>query len=65
MGTEREEVVAYPETAVLDIHQVADWLQVSVRTVERLDIPCTFLGHRTKRYLGKDVIEYMNRRKAS
>lgn len=60
-----KKVLAHPAEAVLDIAQVADWLQVSTRTVERLDIPCVFLGTRTKRFLGKDVLKYMEQRKAS
>ena len=56
---------AYSPEAILDIYQVAEWLQVSTRTVERLDIPPVFLGTRTKRYLGKDVLKYMEQRKAS
>lgn len=55
---------AYSPDAILDIGQVAEWLQVSTRTVERLDIPPVFLGTRTKRYLGKDVLKYMEQRKA-
>lgn len=57
--------VAHSPEAILNVEEVAQWLQVSVRTVERLDIPCVFLGHRTKRYLGKDVLKYLEVRKAS
>lgn len=57
--------VAHPPEAVLNIAQVAEWLQVSTRTVERLDIPCVFLGARTRRYLAKDILKYMDQRKAS
>lgn len=57
--------VAHAPEAILTIEEVAQWLQVSVRTVERLDIPSVSLGHRTKRYLGKDVLKYMELRKAS
>lgn len=57
--------VAHPPEAVLNIEQVAEWLQVSTRTVERLDIPCVFLGVRTRRYLAKDILKYMDQRKAS
>lgn len=63
--SEPKRVVAYAPEAILTIEQVAEWLQVSTRTVERLDIPATFLGHRTKRYLGKDVLKYLEMRKAS
>jgi hypothetical protein len=48
---------------VLTTEQVAEWLQVSVRFVERLDIPPVFLGTRTKRFLGKDVLAYLDTRK--
>jgi hypothetical protein len=58
-------VIAHAPEAILDIAQVAEWLQVSTRTVERLDIPCVFLGTRTKRFLGRDVLAYLERRKAS
>lgn len=51
--------IAYPLEAVLNIKQVAEWLQVSVRTVERLDIPFTLLGRRTKRYVAADVLAFL------
>lgn len=57
--------IAHEPEAVLDIGQVAEWLQVSTRTVERLDIPSVFLGTRTKRYIGRDVLAYLEQRKAS
>jgi len=58
-------VFAYPETAILEIAHVAAWLRISERSVERLDIPFTLLGKRTKRYLARDVIEYMTKRRVS
>lgn len=64
-SAKRTAVVAHPPEAILDISQVAQWLQVSTRTVERLDIPSVFLGTRTKRFLGKDVLAYLEGRKAS
>ena len=57
--------VAHPPEAILSIEQVAEWLQVSVRTVEKLDIPCVFLGTRIKRFLGRDVLGYMEQRKVA
>ena len=59
--TERE-VIAYSAEAVLDIEQVAQWLQVSKRQAERLHIPCFYLGTRTRRYLGKTVLEFLERK---
>lgn len=58
-------VVSYPPEAVLEIQHVAEWLRVGVRTVERLDIPCVFLGTRTRRYLAKDVLTYLATRSAA
>jgi hypothetical protein len=54
-------VRAYPPEAILDIEQVAEWLQVSTRTVARLPIRSTRIGHRTRRYLAKHVLEYLER----
>jgi hypothetical protein len=35
--------------------EVAAWLKVAPRQVDRLGIPCIDLGRKTKRYLVKDV----------
>jgi hypothetical protein len=40
---------------VLTRQQVAEWLKVRPRQVDRLAIPRLDLGHKTKRYLAKDV----------
>lgn len=56
-------VIAYPETAILELEHVAAWLRISERQVERLDIPFALLGKRTKRYLARDVIEYLARKR--
>ncbi len=53
-----------PET-VLNIEQLAAWLQVSKRQAERLEIPCFYLGTRTRRYLAKDVLKYLEAKKAA
>lgn len=60
-----KQAVAHPPEAILSIEQVAEWLGVSVRFVERLDLPAVFLGVRTKRYLGRDVLAYMEQRKSA
>ena len=41
--------------SVLSREQVAAWLQVRPRQLDRLRVPCLNLGHKTKRYLAKDV----------
>ena len=45
--------------AILTRDEVAGWLKVRPRQVERLGIPCLDLGRRTKRYLAKDVLEWL------
>lgn len=40
---------------VLTREQVAAWLQVRPRQLDRLGVPCLDLGHKTKRYLAQDV----------
>lgn len=57
--------ISYPPEAVLNIRQVAEWLQVSVRTVERLDIPFFLLGKRTKRYLAAHVLAFIDSMKVA
>lgn len=57
-------VTAYPETAVLTIEQLAAALQVSVRQAERLDLPCVYLGTRTRRYVWGQVLETLRKRAA-
>jgi hypothetical protein len=61
-GEPKDPPLAYPPETVLTIHQVAEWLQVSPRTIERLGIPCATLGHRTRRYLARHVLEYLEGR---
>jgi hypothetical protein len=51
---------AYPAEAVLTKAQVAEWLQVSTKTVERLGIPRIRLGYRTPRYLAKHVLKFLD-----
>lgn len=63
--TETPAYCGYPDHAVLTIEQVAAWLQVGVRQVERWDIPHFYLGSRTKRYTGKSVREFCEKRIAA
>jgi hypothetical protein len=40
---------------ILTRDEVAGWLKVRPRQVERLGIPCIDLGRKTKRYFAKDA----------
>lgn len=45
--------------AILTRDEVATWLKIKPREVERHGIPCLNLGHKTKRYLVRDVLEWL------
>ena len=45
--------------AILTRDEVAAWLKVRPRQVERLGVPCFDMGRKTKRYLGRDVLEWL------
>jgi hypothetical protein len=54
------------EAAVMTRQEVAAWLKVHPRQVERLGVPCIALGRRTVRYLRADVLAWLEQqRKAS
>jgi len=44
--------------AILTREEVAAWLKVRPRQVERLRIPHMDLGRKTKRYFAKDVLSW-------
>jgi hypothetical protein len=44
---------------ILTRDEVAAWLKIKPRQVERLGIPCLNLGHKTKRYLVRDVLAWL------
>ncbi len=44
---------------ILTRDDVAAWLKLRPRQVERLGVPCLDLGRKTKRYLGRDVLEWL------
>lgn len=45
--------------AVLTRAEVAKWLQVRPRQLERLGVPCLQLGRKTQRYLRADVLAWL------
>jgi len=46
--------------AILTRAEVAAWLKINPRQVERLGIPCIDLGRKTKRYVAKDVQAWLD-----
>lgn len=50
---------------VLTRDEVAAWLKVKPRQVERLGVPCLDLGRKTKRYLMKDLLAWLETQRGS
>ncbi|HTR19796.1 MAG TPA: hypothetical protein VMH88_02990 [Gemmatimonadales bacterium] len=59
---EREAGVFGPDS-ILTRQEVAAWLKIKPRQVERLGVPCIDLGRKTKRYLAKDVLAWLDARR--
>ena len=52
-----------PPDTVLTADEVADWLKVARRQVQRLGIPWIDLGRKTPRYQVKDVLAWLENRR--
>lgn len=60
----RSAAMATPEPdGILTRAEVAVWLKVRPRQVERLGVPCLDLGRKTKRYLRGDVLAWLERQR--
>lgn len=49
----------YSRETVMDAEQCAEWLGVSVDTLERYDVPSAFLGPRTRLYVVGEVVDFL------
>ena len=52
-----------PRDAVLTADEVAKWLKVARRQVQRLEIPWIDLGRKTPRYQVKDILAWLETRR--
>jgi hypothetical protein len=50
---------ALPPDTILTRDEVAKWLKLNPRQIERLGVPCMDLGRKTKRYLVGDVMAWL------
>ena len=55
--------VAPSPDAILTAGEVAAWLKVKPRQVQRLGIPYIDLGRKTPRYLARDVAAFLENRR--
>jgi hypothetical protein len=53
----------FTNDGVLTRDEVAEWLKVKPRQVERLGVPRLDLGRKTKRYLMRDVLQWLEQRR--
>lgn len=60
MSPRRDGIAEKPDGAdvVLTSAEVAAWLKIKPRQVERFGIPCVRLGHKTVRYIKGDVLTW-------
>jgi hypothetical protein len=56
--------IGYSPETVLTIEDVSEWLGISKRSAEKLNLKCFYLGKRTRRYLAKHVLEYIEAKAA-
>lgn len=54
--------ITYPRDAIVTVEQVAAALQVSVKTVDRMDLPTVYIGRRMRRYLWGKVLDVLAER---
>ncbi len=59
MSPEGAETTFFTDEEILTRDEVAHWLKVKPRQVERLRIPCLDLGRKTKRYARRDVVAWL------
>ena len=52
-----------PQDALLTADEVAEWLKVARRQVQRLRLPWIDLGRKTPRYHVKDVLAWLETRR--
>jgi len=52
----------YERDEVLTIEQLAEALSVSIRTIERSDLPTIYFGKRTRRYIYGQVLDVLAKR---
>jgi hypothetical protein len=53
------------DTDVLTPEQVATWLKIEKRQLERFGVPVLLLGHKTRRYLRADVLAWLQQQRKS
>ena len=58
-------VVQKSSDEVLTRQQVAEWLKVRPRQLDRMGVPCLDLGHKTKRYFKQDVQAWLDDKRSS
>jgi len=53
---------SYSATDVLDSEQMCGWLQVSIATLNKMDLPTIYLGKRSRRWIVGQVLECLRGR---
>ena len=53
------------QDAIMTCQEVAAWLKIKPRQVQRLGIPCVDLGRKTKRYVARDILAWLEAHRAT
>jgi hypothetical protein len=56
--------LAPTDDGILTRNEVAEWLKVKPRQIDRLGVPQINLGRKTKRYLRRDVVQWLEQQRA-
>jgi len=56
--------ITYPRDTLLTIDEIAAALRVSVRTIERMDLPTVYCGPKNRRYLWGQILDVLRERAA-
>ncbi|MHB1097823.1 MAG: hypothetical protein ACYC3F_16820 [Gemmatimonadaceae bacterium] len=57
--------ITYSREAILTAEEMAAVLKISVRQLDRQDLPCVYLGNRTRRYVYGQVLDALMERAAA
>ena len=61
MNAPNSVLTAFAPETVLTRDEVAAWLKINPRELDRLGVPRIDLGRKTKRYLVRDVLAWLER----
>jgi hypothetical protein len=62
-GAKMKATATAPDHTIMTRDEVAAWLKVRPRQVERMGIPCIPLGRKTVRYVKEDIVAWLDQQR--